>query len=69
MEEAKAEPTPTQDFIVNEQRYIVPTKQGLMDQELVDQYKTAHLQAMKEQNPTQDIEKPQAPKVNAISSN
>jgi len=26
MEEAKAEPTPTQDFIVNEQRYIVPTK-------------------------------------------
>lgn len=69
MEEAKAEPTPTQDFIVNEQRYIVPTKQGLIDQDLVEQYKTAHTEAMKQQNPLGQDDKQSVPQVNAISSN
>ena len=71
MEEAKGEPTPNQDFVVNEQRYIVPTKQGLIDQDLVDQYKAAHQQAMKDQNQGEATteEKPPVPIVNAISSN
>lgn len=68
--EEEAKGTPNQDFVVNEQRYIVPTKQGLIDQDLVDQYTKAHQQAIKDQNPAEgEGEKPPVPQVNAISSN
>lgn len=33
---------------VDEQRYMVPTKNGVIDEVIVQKYKEAHLQAVKE---------------------
>ena len=57
-----------QEHLTNdEQRYIVQTKQGIIDQELVDKYRDAHYEAIKEQG---TIETPdQVSGVNAITAN
>ena len=35
---------------VDEQRYMVPTKNGVIDEIIVQKYKEAHSQAVKDQN-------------------
>lgn len=58
---------------IDEQRYMVPTKNGLIDEVIVQKYKDAHMEAVKEQEggvgktatPNEDSQ----PVVNAITSN
>lgn len=36
------------EFTADEQRYMVPTKQGIIDMEIVEKYREAHQEAVKE---------------------
>ena len=59
---------------IDEQRYMVPTKGGLIDEIIVAKYKDAHLEAVKEQNTEGGAGKTpedgdKQPTVNGISSN
>lgn len=57
---------------IDEQRYMVPTKNGIIDEVIVQKYKEAHLEAVKEQNAegaTKQGDEDKQPTVNAITSN
>ncbi len=46
--EKKDEPKSYVQQGIDEQRYMVPTKGGLIDEVIVQKYKDAHLEAVKE---------------------
>ena len=57
---------------IDEQRYMVPTKNGIIDELIVQKYKDAHLEAIKEQaadGTAKPGEEDKQPTVNAITSN